>query len=39
MDKLNEAIQYYRETIAFDYNPNQARKKIINLELKIKRGY
>ena len=39
LEKLNEAVQYYRETIAFEYNPNQARKKIINLELKIKRGY
>jgi tetratricopeptide (TPR) repeat protein len=39
MDKLKEAIKYYRNAIAFDYNSNQARKKIINLELKIKRGY
>lgn len=33
------AIKYYRDVIAYDYNANQARKKIINLELKIKRGY
>ena len=39
MEKLNDAIKYYRDAIAFDYNPNLARKKIINLELKIKRGY
>ncbi len=39
MEKLNDAIKYYRDAIAFDYNANQARKKIINLELKIKRGY
>ncbi|MBP7734852.1 MAG: tetratricopeptide repeat protein [Spirochaetes bacterium] len=39
MDKLNEAITYYRNAIAFDYKSNQARNKIINLELKIKRGY
>ncbi len=39
MDRLDEAVQYYRQTISFDYNPDQARKKIINLELKIKRGY
>lgn len=39
MEKLTEAIKYYRDAIAFDYNPNRARQKIINLELKIKRGY
>lgn len=39
MEKLNEAIAYYRDAISFDFNSNQARKKIINLELKIKRGY
>jgi len=39
MEKLNEAITYYRNAITFDYNSNQARKKINNLELKIKRGY
>lgn len=39
MEKLTEAIKYYRDAIAFDYNPNRVRKKIINLELKIKRGY
>ncbi|HPN12087.1 MAG TPA: tetratricopeptide repeat protein [Spirochaetota bacterium] len=33
------AIKYYRDVISYDYNANQARKKIINLELKIKRGY
>jgi len=39
IEKLNDAIKYYRDAIAFDYNSNMARKKIINLELKIKRGY
>ncbi len=39
MEKMEEAIVYYRNAIAFDYKSNQARKKIINLELKIKRGY
>ncbi|OHD65176.1 MAG: hypothetical protein A2176_02770 [Spirochaetes bacterium RBG_13_51_14] len=39
MEKLHDAIKYYRDAISFDYNANQARKKIINLELKIKRGY
>jgi len=39
LEKLNEAIAYYRDAISFDFNSNQARKKIINLELKIKRGY
>jgi tetratricopeptide (TPR) repeat protein len=33
------AIKHYRDVISFDYNANQARQKIINLELKIKRGY
>jgi tetratricopeptide (TPR) repeat protein len=35
----SNAVKYYRDVISFDYNANQARKKIINLELKIKRGY
>jgi tetratricopeptide (TPR) repeat protein len=39
MEKLNDAIKYYRDAVAFNYNTNQARNKIINLELKIKRGY
>ncbi len=39
LEKFNEAIPYYRDAISFDFNSNQARKKIINLELKIKRGY
>lgn len=39
LEKLNDAIKYYRDAMTFEYNSNQARKKIINLELKIKRGY
>lgn len=39
LEKYQDAIPYYRSSIAFDYNPNEARKKITNLELKIKRGY
>jgi hypothetical protein len=39
LERLKEAIGYYRESIAFDYQPNLAREKIIKLELKIKRGY
>ncbi len=39
LEKYREAIPYYRSSIAFDYNANEARKKITNLELKIKRGY
>ncbi len=38
-DKLKEAIVYYRKSIFFDYKTNRARKKIIKLKLKIKRGY
>jgi tetratricopeptide (TPR) repeat protein len=39
LEKYSEAIPYYRSSITFDYNANEARKKIMNLELKIKRGY
>lgn len=39
LGEYNDAIKYYRDVITYDYNANQARKKIINLELKIKRGY
>lgn len=39
MEKLIEAIPFYRDSIEYNYNANDARKKIINLELKIKRGY
>lgn len=39
LERYADAIPYYREAIAFDYQANEARKKIINLELKIKRGY
>lgn len=34
-----EAMGYYRESIAFNYNSNEAREKITKLQLKIKRGY
>ena len=39
LDNFKEAIKYYRDVISFDYNASQAREKIINLELKINRGY
>ncbi len=38
-DKLNEAIQYYKEAIYYDYHSNNAREKIRKLKLKINRGY
>ena len=38
-EKYEEAIKYYREVIKFDYNSNDARKMIVKLQLKIKRGY
>jgi tetratricopeptide (TPR) repeat protein len=39
MGKLQRAIDYYRESISFNYNSNKARERIIKLRLKIKRGY
>jgi len=39
IEKYNEAIQYYREAIKYNYNPNDARDMIGKLQLKIKRGY
>ena len=39
LDKLEDAIKYYRESITFNYKSNEARKKIVKLQLKIKRGY
>jgi tetratricopeptide (TPR) repeat protein len=35
----NDAIKYYRESIKYDYNSNDAREMIVKLQLKIKRGY
>jgi len=39
MDKSDEAIIFYRQSINFSYRPNDAREKIVKLQLKIKRGY
>ncbi len=39
IDKLNEAVEYYNESISFNYNSNEARDKIKKLKLKIYRGY
>jgi tetratricopeptide (TPR) repeat protein len=39
MGNLDTAIQYYKQAIDFDYDPNGARAKIQKLQLKIKRGY
>lgn len=38
-EKYEDAIKYYREAIRFDYNSDDARKMIVKLQLKIKRGY
>ena len=38
-EELQKAITYYRESIKYQYKANKARKKIIKLKLKIKRGY
>jgi tetratricopeptide (TPR) repeat protein len=39
IEKYNEAIAYYRESIRYNYNSNLAREMIVKLQLKIKRGY
>ncbi len=39
IEKYNEAILYYRESIRYNYNTNSARDMIVKLQLKIKRGY
>ncbi len=39
LERLNEAIKYYREAISFNYNSSGARERIIKLQLKINRGY
>jgi tetratricopeptide (TPR) repeat protein len=38
-EKYNEAIEYYRESVRYNYNSNKAREMIVKLQLKIKRGY
>jgi tetratricopeptide (TPR) repeat protein len=38
-EQYEEAINYYREAITYNYYPNNARDMIIKLKLKIKRGY
>ncbi len=39
IEKYNDAIAYYRESIRYNYNSNLAREMIVKLQLKIKRGY
>jgi tetratricopeptide (TPR) repeat protein len=39
IEKLDDAIVFFRQTISFNYRPNDAREKILKLQLKIKRGY
>jgi tetratricopeptide (TPR) repeat protein len=39
LGRLDEAMKYYREAVALDYQAEQAREKIIKLQLKINRGY
>jgi len=38
-EQYEEAVQWYRQAITFSYRPNDAREKIVKLQLKIKRGY
>jgi len=39
IEQYEDAINYYREAINYNYNPNIARDMIVKLRLKIKRGY
>ncbi|MCL2155670.1 MAG: tetratricopeptide repeat protein [Leptospirales bacterium] len=39
IEQYEDAINYYREAITYNYNPNSARDMIVKLKLKIKRGY
>jgi tetratricopeptide (TPR) repeat protein len=39
IEKLEDAIGFYRQVISFGYRTNDAREKIVKLQLKIKRGY
>ncbi len=39
LEKYNAAMKYFRECISFDYNSNEARRNIIKIQLKLKRGY
>ena len=38
-EKLADAVRYYKECVARDYNTREARKRIEKLQLKINRGY
>lgn len=39
IEEYQSAIEFYRQSISFDYRSNDSREKIIKLQLKIKRGY
>lgn len=39
LENPEKAVQYYRESISYNYKSNSAREKIVKLQLKIKRGY
>lgn len=39
LGKLEKAIEFYRQSISYNYKSNNARDKIQKLQLKIKRGY
>lgn len=38
-EMFEKGIEYYRQVISFNYQTNEAREKIIKIQLKIKRGY
>ncbi len=38
-ENYSDAIEYYRQSISFNYQSDEARKKITKLQLKINRGY
>ena len=39
LEQLEEAVEYYRMVLRFNYRANEARDRITKIELKIHRGY
>ncbi len=39
LNMLNEAIEFYKKSISYNYKSNESRSRIIKLQLKIKRGF
>ncbi len=39
LERYRDAIKYYQESVLFNYNAEQARERLLKLQLKINRGY